>query len=299
MSRRVERSRSRDTRVGLVLAVQWTFTHVAPLLGALIVLAVAAGAALAPLIAPMDPIAQDLTSRLEPPSWLAQGQSRYILGSDGFGRDILSRILFGGRVSLAVAVAGIAVSGFCGTVLGLMAGYYEGALAMVVMRLADTQLAFPPILLAVVVVAVFGTSLVNLIIILAISAWVTYARIVYGLVLSVKHMEYVLAARSIGASDFRIMTTHILRNSFGALIVVATLQVGRMILFEAALSFLGMGVPVPAPSWGSMLSEGRNVLAVAPWLATFPGLAIVVTVLGINLLGDGLRELLDPKLRIG
>jgi peptide/nickel transport system permease protein len=299
MSRRVKGSWSRDTSVGLVLALQWILRHVAPLLGALIVLAVAAGAVLAPRIAPMDPITQDLASRLEPPSWLAQGQSRYVLGSDGFGRDILSRILFGGRVSLAVVVAGIIVSGFFGTVLGLMAGYYEGPLAMVVMRLADTQLAFPPILLAVVVVAIFGTSLVNLIIILAISAWVTYARIVYGLVLSVKHMEYVLAARSIGASDFRIMSTHILRNSFGALIVVATLQVGRMILFEAGLSFLGMGVPVPAPSWGSMLSEGRNVLAVAPWLATFPGLAIVVTVLGINLLGDGLRELLDPKLRIG
>jgi peptide/nickel transport system permease protein len=282
-----------------VSAVRWAFAHGTLLIGALIVLIVAGAAVLAPLIAPMDPIVQDLPSRLEPPSWAANGETRYILGSDGFGRDVLSRILFGARVSLTVAGAGIALSGLLGTVLGLVAGYYEGAVGTVIMRLADAQLAFPPILLAVVVVAVLGTSFVNLILVLAISAWVTYARVVYGQVLSIKNTEYVLAARSIGASDYRIMSTHILRNSFGALIVLATLQVGRMILFEAALSFLGMGVPVPAPSWGSMLSEGRNVLAVAPWLATFPGLAIVITVLGINLLGDGLRAVLDPKLRIG
>jgi peptide/nickel transport system permease protein len=291
--------RSDEASKTLMPGIRWIFTHVPLALGSAIVLIIAVAAALAPLIAPMDPITQDLPNRLEPPSWMSHGQSAYVLGSDGFGRDVLSRILFGSRVSLAVAGAGIVVSGLCGIVLGLLAGYYEGGLATVVMRFADTQLAFPPILLAVVVVAVFGTSFVNLIIVLAISAWVTYARIVYGQVLSIKHMEYVLAARSIGSSDFRIMSTHILRNAFGAIIVVATLQVGRMILFEAALSFLGMGVPVPAPSWGSMLSEGRNVLAVAPWIATFPGLAIVVTVLGINLLGDGLRELLDPKLRIG
>ena len=276
---------------------RWIAQHRTLVVGGVIVLVVVAGAVFAPYLAPMDPNALDLIHRLEPPSWLSHDETPYVLGSDGFGRDVFSRILFALRVSLIIVVAAIGISGLFGTALGLLAGYYEGRVGMIIMRLVDMQLAVPPILLAITVVAVFGTSLANLVVVLAVGTWVTYARIVYGEARSMKHMEYVLAARSIGASDLWIIWTHILRNSFGVIVVIATLQVGRLILFEAALSFLGLGVPPPTPSLGSMLSEGRNVLPVANWLATFPGATIVLTVLGINFLGSGLRELLDPRLR--
>jgi peptide/nickel transport system permease protein len=266
--------------------------------GAIIVALVIIAGVLAPAIAPRDPITQDLLNRLKPPSWLSQGQSPFLLGSDGLGRDIFSRILFGIRVSLIVASSAILVSGVCGTLLGLIAGYYEGIIGAIIMRLVDMQLAFPPILLAVTVVGIFGTSYFNLILVLVVSGWVTYTRIVYGRVRAVKQMQYVLAARAVGSPNPRIISRHILPNTIGVIIVIATLQVGQMILFEAALSFLGMGVPPPEPSLGSMLSEGRNVLEVASWLATFPGLAILLTVLGVNFLGDGLREILDPRLKI-
>jgi peptide/nickel transport system permease protein len=279
--------------------VHWAGDHKSLLAGVAILLVVVLAATLAPVLAPMDPIEQDLFNRLQPPSLFSGEDSPYLLGSDGFGRDIFSRILFATRVSLVVVVSAIAVSGSTGILLGLIAGYYEGSVGMVIMRAVDMQMALPPILAAVTVIAVFGTSLPNLVIVLALSGWVTYTRIMYSETLSIKQMEYVMAARAVGASDLRIMLRHILRNAFGALIVVATLQVGSLILFEAALSFLGLGVPPPTPSLGSMLSEGRNVLAVAAWLATFPGLTIVFMVLGINYLGGGLREILDPKLRVG
>jgi peptide/nickel transport system permease protein len=281
----------------LVRGALWAGSHKALLTGAGIILFVVAISALAPVLAPMDPIEQDLYGRLIPPSFMS-GDSTYVLGSDGFGRDILSRILFATRISFAVVISAVAVAGSTGILLGLVAGYYEGKTGTVIMRAVDMQMALPPILMAVTVIAVFGTSLPNLVFVLALSGWVTYTRIVYSETLSIKQMEYVLAARAVGASDLRIMTRHILRNAFGPIIVLATLQVGGMILFEAALSFLGLGVPPPTPSLGSMLSEGRNVLAVAPGLATFPGLTIVFMVLGINYLGSGLRELLDPKLRV-
>jgi peptide/nickel transport system permease protein len=267
--------------------------------GAAILIVVVLAAILAPVLAPRDPIEQDLFNRLQPPSLSSEEGPPFIMGTDGFGRDIFSRILYGTRISFTVVIAAIAVSGSTGILLGLMAGYYEGRIGTVIMRAVDMQMALPPILLAVTVIAVFGTSLPNLVIVLAISGWVTYTRIMYSETLSIKQMEYVMAARAVGVSDLRIMLRHVLRNAFGALIVVATLQVGNLILFEAALSFLGLGVPPPTPSLGSMLSEGRNVLAVAAWLATFPGLTIVFMVLGINYLGSGLREILDPKLRIG
>jgi peptide/nickel transport system permease protein len=293
------RSRTKRVGAGVVGAVHWSGAHKSLLAGTGIILIVVLAAILAPVLAPMDPIEQDLFSRLRPPSLFGAEDSAYLLGSDGFGRDVFSRILFATRISLAVVVSAIAVSGSTGILLGLIAGYYEGRVGTVIMRAVDMQMALPPILAAVTVIAVFGTSLPNLVIVLALSGWVTYTRIMYSETLSIKQMEYVMAARAVGASDLRIMLRHILRNAFGALIVVATLQVGSLILFEAALSFLGLGVPPPTPSLGSMLSEGRNVLAVAAWLATFPGLTIVFMVLGINYLGSGLREMLDPKLRIG
>ncbi len=266
--------------------------------GGTIVAIVAMAGLCAPLLAPRNPTAQDLLNRMKPPALVSPTPSPFLLGSDGFGRDILSRILYGVRVSLVVSGTAILVSGVCGTLLGLTAGYYEGKLGSVIMRLADMQLAFPPMLLAITVVGTFGASYVNLIIVLAVSGWVTYARVMYGTTRALKEMPYVLAARAVGATHTRIVRRHILPNAFGVVIVIATLQVGQMILMEAALSFLGMGVPAPDPSLGSMLSEGRNVLAVASWLATIPGLVIVITVLGVNFLGDGLREILDPRARI-
>ena len=284
---------------GVAGAVHWAGEHKSLVVGAAMLLVVVLVAVFAPVLAPRDPLEQDLFNRLQPPSLSSEGDTPFLLGTDGFGRDILSRILFATRVSLTVVVSAIAVSSSTGILLGLMAGYYEGRIGTVIMRAVDMQMALPAILLAVTVIAVFGTSLPNLVIVLAISGWVTYTRIMYSETLSIKQMEYVMAARALGASNLRIMLRHILRNAFGALIVVATLQVGNLILFEAALSFLGLGVPPPTPSLGSMLSEGRNVLAVAAWLATFPGMTIVFMVLGINYLGSGLREILDPKLRIG
>lgn len=289
----------RGTGALLMQAVRWGGEHKSLVAGTGILAVVVFAAVFAPVLAPMDPVKQDLYNRLRPPSILSGGDSPYLLGSDGFGRDVLSRILYATRVSLVVVAAAIAVSGSTGILLGLMAGYYEGRVGTVIMRAVDMQMALPPILAAVTVIAVFGTSLPNLVIVLALSGWVTYTRIMYSEALSIKQMEYVLAARAVGASDLRIMLRHILRNAFGALMVVATLEVGSLILFEAALSFLGLGVPPPTPSLGSMLSEGRNVLAVAAWLATLPGLTIVFMVLGVNYLSSGLREILDPKLRIG
>lgn len=298
VSNRTRRARLNGIGSALVERVRWAGAHKALLAGAGILLLVVAAAVFASVLAPMDPIEQDLFSRLVPPSLLSGDDSPYLLGSDGFGRDILSRILFATRVSLIVVVSAIAFSSSAGIFLGLMAGYYEGRIGTIIMRAVDMQMALPPILLAITIIAVFGTGLLNLVFVLALSGWVTYTRIVYTETLSIKQMEYVLAARALGASDVRIMFRHILRNAFGAIIVVATLHVGGLILFEAALSFLGLGIPPPTPSLGSMLSEGRNVLAVAPWLATSPGMTIVFMVLGINYLGSGLREMLDPKLRV-
>ncbi len=266
--------------------------------GGTIVFIVAVAGLFAPFLAPRSPTSQDLLNRMKPPAFMSPKPSPFVLGSDGFGRDVLSRILYGVRVSLVVSGAAILVSGVCGTVLGLTAGYYEGKLGSAIMRLADMQLAFPSMLLAITVVGLLGTSYVNLVAVLAVSGWVTYARVIYGKTRALKEMPYVLAARAVGAKHARIIRRHIFPNAFGVVIVIATLQVGQMILMEAALSFLGLGVPPPDPSLGSMLSEGRNVLAIASWLATIPGIVIVTTVLGVNFLGDGLREVLDPRARI-
>lgn len=277
--------------------LRWAGANKAFLVGLGLLLPMLLMAVFAPTVAPMDPLDQNIIDRMQPPALFSAEDSPYLLGSDGFGRDVLSRILYGMRISFSVVIMAIIISGSVGIFLGLVAGYSEGVLETVIMRVVDMQLALPPILLAAAVTVVFGANLVNLVIVLAISGWVTYARIMYSETLSIKEREYVMAARALGASDLRVIRKHILSNAIGPLVVVATLQVGSLILFEAALSFLGLGVPPPTPSLGSMMSEGRNVLAVAPWLATFPGLTIVFAVLGINYLGNGLREILDPKLR--
>jgi peptide/nickel transport system permease protein len=265
------------------------------LAGGLVVLAAVLLAAAAPAVAPADPIKNALLDRLTPPTW---GRA-HPLGTDTLGRDVASRLLYGARVSLVVGFAAVALSGVVGVGLGLVSGWYRGWLDDVLMRLGDVQLAFPVLVLAVAVLAVLGASVVNLILVLAVTGWTTYARIVRGEVLTLRERDFVAAARALGAGDAWILRRHLLPNVLPPITVVATFSVARTIIAEASLSFLGLGIPAPAPSWGAMLDEGRNYITTGWWLALFPGLAILVLVLGINLVGDWLRDVLDPRLERG
>jgi peptide/nickel transport system permease protein len=268
------------------------------LFGLLVVLGVMLAAAAAPLVAPFDPLEQDIGQRLREPGWQdAQGRV-HALGTDHLGRDILSRIIFGSRIALLVGLAAVMISGVLGLLIGLVAGYFGGRLDDFLMRLADVQLAFPFILLAIAVIGVLGPSLRNIIIVIGVSSWVVYARVVRGEVLSIREREYVHAAVALGSRHWRVLMTHVLPNTFTPWLVVATLDMARVIVIESALSFLGLGVQPPTPTWGGMLADGRVYLSTAWWLATFPGLAILITVLGINLFGDGLRDTLDPRLKV-
>lgn len=265
--------------------------------GLTIVLMVVVTAIAAPAIAPCSPIEQDLKHSLRPPAWAPGGSSKHLLGTDQYGRDILSRIIFGTRVTLETAFFASLTAAIFGTFLGLIAGYYGGRVDTVVMRLVDLQLGFPLVLLAIALVAVLGASLRNLVLALAATGWMIYARVVRGSVLSLKQREFVEAARAIGARGLRIAFVHILPNVLTPVLVLVTLEMARMVLMEASLSYLGLGVPPPTPSWGRMLSDSRDYMILAYWVILFPGLAIMVTVMGINFLGDGLRDALDPKLR--
>jgi peptide/nickel transport system permease protein len=267
-------------------AVGWT------LVGIIVVVAVTA-----PLVSPHDPLQQDLERRAAAPTLHGLRPGGHPLGNDQLGRDILSRLIYGSRVSLGVGVVAVALGGTVGVGLGIMAGYFGGWADRVIMRIADIQLAFPFILLAMAIIAVAGPGLAKLIVILALSGWVTYARVVRSEVLSVREREFVQAARAIGLRDGRIMLRHVLPNVAAPVIVVATLELARVVILEAALSFLGLGVQPPTPSWGRMLADGRDFLATAWWISTFPGLAIMALVLGVNLVGDWLRDVLDPRIR--
>ena len=268
------------------------------LFGILVVLGVLLAAAFAPLVAPFDPLEQDIGQRLREPGWQdAQGHV-HPLGTDHLGRDILSRIVFGSRIALVVGLAAVVISGLLGMVIGLLAGYFGGRVDDFLMRLADIQLAFPFILLAIAVIGVLGPSLRNIIIVIGVSSWVVYARVVRGEVLSIREREYVQAAIALGSQHWRVLRHHVLPNTLTPWLVVATLDMARVIVIESALSFLGLGVQPPTPTWGGMLADGRVYLSTAWWLATFPGLAILITVLGINLFGDGLRDTLDPRLKV-
>lgn len=247
----------------------------------------------APIIAPHDPNTQDILNRLAEP---LSEDSEYFLGTDQLGRDILSRLIYGSRVSLLVGLTSVLIAGSVGVVLGLLSGYYGGRLDSVISWLANVQLSFPFILLVIALVAVIGAGLMNVIIVLGLASWVVYQRVIRGEVLAIREREYVEAARVIGARNSQIIVRHVLPNVLTPLIVIGTLQVAQMIIAEAALSFLGLGVQPGIPSWGSMLADGRSYLTVAWWVATIPGLAIVITVLSINLLGDWLRDELDPRL---
>ncbi len=250
----------------------------------------------APLLAPYDPNAQNLVGRLKPPGTVSRS-FYYWLGSDELGRDLLSRIIYGTRVSLLVAVLSVLLSGACGTALGLIAGYRRGWVETAVMRIADVFLSIPAVLLAIITVAVLGPSLVNVVLVLALTRWPRYARVAHAQTLATAGMAYVENAVLSGGGNARILFRHILPNIAGTLIVVATLEFGLMVLFEAGLSFLGLGVQPPTASWGSMLSTGRNYVATAWWVATLPGLCLFALVLTVNLTGDAVRDRLDPHFR--
>lgn len=266
------------------------------LLGIILLLVVVIAAVFAGPISPYEPDKQNIPLRLTAPFWIS-GNMDYLLGTDALGRDVLTRILYGSRVSLLVGLAAVAMSGSIGIVLGLVAGYFRGRCDSIVMRLADVQLALPTMVFALALMAALGPSLANVIIVLGITGWVVYARVVRGEVLTVREMDYVESARAVGARHRRILVHHILPNVSASIIVISSIRVASMILLEATLSFLGLGVQPPTPTWGSMVAEGRDLIHRAWWISTFPGIAIVIAVLGINLVGDWLRDVLDPKLR--
>ena len=263
---------------------------------AILVFVLVIPAVFAPWIAPHDAFQGALSNRLAPPAWQDGGSMEHILGTDKLGRDMLSRIIYGARVSLTVSLIAIFVGGIIGTALGLISGYFGGRTDSVIMRLVDISLALPTILLALVLVAAVGPSFGTVITVLIVLLWARYARLVRGETLAIKELDFIARARVAGASHARIMFRYMFPNVVNSLIVLATLQVGYVILFESALSFLGAGLPRAEPAWGVMIADGRELIVTAWWVSMFPGLAIMLAVLALNLLGDWLRDHLDPKL---
>ena len=263
--------------------------------GASLVLAIMLVAALAPWVAPYDPYVQSLSQRLRPPVWSTGGTAAHWLGTDTYGRDLLSRLIYGSRLSILVGFSSMLLSCGLGCLAGLLAGYKGGAVEQGIMRFADAQMAFPDILLAIIMVAAIGGSALNLVLVLGISRWMVYARVVFSLTRSLRMRPFIEAATLYGGSDLYIVRRHVLPQIVPVLTVVATLQVAQMILQETALSYLGLGLPSPTATWGNILSEGSSRLFVAPWIADFAGVAIILLVWGINMLGNGLREMLDPR----
>ena len=266
------------------------------LAGGILLLLILMTSVLFPVLYHTDPLAQDLLARFTPPVWQSGGVWSHPLGTDNLGRDVLSRLLYGSRVSLLVGFTAVFVAELVGIVLGLISGYYGGKTDSFIMRIADIFMAYPFMLLTISVIAVLGPSILNLILVLGISDWVTYARTIRGSVLSLKRKEFMEASRAIGTHNIIIIIRHILPNVISPLLVLGTLRVANIIIWESGLSYLGMGAPPPMPTWGRMLAEGRVYIGDAWWLVTLPGLAIMFTILSINLLGDGLRDALDPRL---
>lgn len=265
--------------------------------GMLVMILLVVASVAAPLLAPHDPAAQSLPDRLRPPFWAAGGDLSFPLGTDNLGRDILSRIIYGARVSLLVGLTVVLVAGVFGTTLGLVAGYRGGRIGSFIMRVVDTQVAFPGLLLALTILAVVGPSMTSIIVVLAINGWMVYARITRSVVQSVRETPFVEAAEVIGCRPRRVIVRHILPNLISPLSTLAVLEFARIILAEAALSFLGFGIQPPQVSWGLMVAQGRDYLLNAWWLVTFPGVAIALTVLGVNLTASWLRVAADPRER--
>jgi ABC-type dipeptide/oligopeptide/nickel transport system permease subunit len=259
---------------------------------------IVASAVLAPWVAPRDPLEVNIRRRLAPPAWMAGGSAEHLLGTDPVGRDLLSRVIHGGRVSLVVGVSAVLLSATIGVLLGLAAGYDGGRIDWSIMTVVNVMLTFPFVLLALAVIAVLGPSLVNMIVVLGVAGWPVYARIVRAETASLREREFVLAGRALGMSHARLVFRQIFPNLVSPVVVVATLQVAQVIVLESFLSFLGLGVQPPTPAWGNMLGEGRVYMLNSWWIATFPGLAIFVTTLAINLVGNALRDWLDPHMTL-
>jgi peptide/nickel transport system permease protein len=271
--------------------------HVLGLLGASILLTMVIFAVFAPWLAPHDPFALDLLARLKPPFWSEDGTLTYLLGTDNVGRDILSRVIYGARVSLSVGFAAVLVGAIVGSLIGMLAGYFGSWIDAVLSWLINVQLSFPFTLLAIFLLATFGGGFWPVVLVLALATWVNYARIVRGQVIMVRSREFVEAAHSVGVGSFRILARYILPNTASPIIVVASFSMAQAILTEAALSFLGVGVDSATPSWGTMLNDGRNYLQDAWWMATMPGIATALAVLAGNLCGDWLQDYTNPRLR--
>lgn len=269
----------------------------APLIPLMLITLVVLTALLANVLTPYSPTDISLSKRLKPPFWEKGGTLAHPLGTDAMGRDLLTRMIYGARISLVVGCLGLFVGGGVGAALGMIAGYAGGRMDAFLMRVVDTTLAFPIILFAILLVVILGGSLLTVVIAVALVLWARYARVIRGEVLSLRERDFVAQARIAGCSPVRIILVHIFPNILNTLVVLLSLQVGWVIIVEASLSFLGAGVPPPTPTWGSMIAEGRDYIASAWWLSFFPGLAILVTVLAFNLFGDWLRDALDPTMR--
>jgi len=270
--------------------------HPLAVFGGIILLVVCGSALLANYLAPHEPNKQRLVARFKPPVWAPGGSATYLLGTDNVGRDIFSRIIHGSRISLSVGIAAVGISLLIGVTLGLLSGFLGARVDAIIMALVDIMLAFPQLILAFAMVAVLGPGIGNIILVLGLTGWERYARVVRAEVLALREREFVQAARAIGVPTPTIIFRHIMPNTFSSVIVMATLQTAQAILAEAALSFLGLGTGQTYPSWGQMIALGRDYINVAWWLSTFPGIAILLTVLAINLLGDRIRDVLDPRM---
>lgn len=261
-------------------------------IGSILVILIILLSVFAEYIAPFDPLRQNLRSRLKTPTF---EWSNYIFGGDAMGRDIFSRLLIGSQVSLQISFTVVILTAAIGTILGIVSGYFGGWVDTIIMRFSDIQVSIPPMVLAIAVMAVLGNSVVNLIAVLVFTRWVQYARVVRGSVMMIRNTDFIRASTVLGSSKLRIMFTQILPNVLTSLIIVMSQEFGRTIMTESALSFLGLGVPPPAPSWGVMIAEGREYLSTAPWVVMVPAVALMIAVLAFNFLGDGVRDVLDPK----
>ncbi|MEC8641731.1 MAG: ABC transporter permease [Pseudomonadota bacterium] len=271
--------------------------HQGMIIGSLIVVSVILIALLAPLLAPHDPYQQDLLKRLIPPVWDSRGSWEHILGTDHLGRDYLSRLIYGARISLLIGIGAALISGIIGTIMGVMAGYFGGRVDMIVTFLITVRLSMPVVLVALAVVAIVGGSLQVVITVLGLLLWDRFAVVMRSSTLQIRSMDYVAAARAVGCSTSRVLVTEVMPNVVNNLIVIATIEIAHAIILEAALSFLGLGVQPPLPSWGLMVSEGKDMMLFEPWLITIPGVALFLLVLAINLMGDGVRDITAPENR--
>ena len=268
-----------------------------PIAGVLFIALLGVVAAAAPWLAPQDPIRQSLRGRLSPPTLEGADGRSHVFGTDHLGRDVLSRVIYGSRVSLVIGFSAVVIGGLLGSALGILAGFAGSRVDGVIMTLADAQLAFPFILLAIGIIAVLGPSFPTLIVVIGLSGWVSYARILRSQVLVLRSREFVEAIHALGGSVWRVVLRHVLPNVMSSIVVVATLELARSIVLEATLSFLGLGIQPPTPSWGGMIQEGRDYLDSAWWISTFPGIVLMLTSIVVSRTGDGLRDLLDPTLR--